>query len=187
MCCEQVKRSYSDALRFPILWGIGAQSAWTFAGQCNILTTRTCRIHYTDPLSCHRLSSFTVCRCAGMTDTELIELLTTAVNRRVDVPWVPESVEATLIRPVVSGVVEELSDELKGYLADAADGLDSDERLTYQASLLKSLTSRLTAGVPLWIQGWVETQLQGWIEPILQVIFDYTEKGLSVHSAGAIE
>ncbi len=117
-----------------------------------------------------------------MTNEDLVSQITNAVNQRVDVPWIPESVEATLIRPVVAGVVAGLDETIKGYLVDASDGLDAGERLKYEAQLFTFVMVKLTGGVPVWFQPWVEGQLRGWVEPILHVIFDYTQKGLSVSS-----
>ena len=109
-----------------------------------------------------------------MTEAEFIDALVARINPQLDIPWVPEDIEATWIRRAVSLLSPLVTDDIRAFILDAADGLDDAEL----ARLENILVAYLNTVIDFPVLG--ETTEAMILRPIVGAVLDLAKKGLSL-------
>jgi hypothetical protein len=109
-----------------------------------------------------------------MTREEYADKITTALNLRLDLPWLDESHEAVVIEFIVWQIVRLLGPAELDLLLDSADGLSAEE-IERIATLLSTVLNRYVdiPYVPETYEGVV-------IQQVVTHVLSYAAKGLSL-------
>jgi hypothetical protein len=115
-----------------------------------------------------------------MSKAALAEALTDVVNDQVDLPFLSEDFEASLIRPVVDQAVEHIPERFFPLLIDLNDGLTDEERAEHEPRILEEVTEAITGQIPLPFRLFASTAVRSFVQPVVAKVFDYLQPNLAV-------
>lgn len=111
-----------------------------------------------------------------MTTQEFISALVARLNVQIDLPFLSESQEATLIEWCVAKVAHFIPDSIRNFILDASDGLSPEEIVRLEDVLVGFLADKID--IP-WVPESMEASL---IRPVVQSVLDLAKQGVSIHS-----
>ena len=110
-----------------------------------------------------------------MSNAQLIDAWTNAINHHIDFPLLSESTEGNLIRPVVEAIVPHIPESMRPFLNDAADGIDDAERAEYEPVLCKAVADYVILTLPVPLRVWTGWVVQQAVGPVVAKLFDIAQ------------